>query len=196
MKTMDMLKQLEITDREVVNKADELRTLLRRLTYIVDEEACRPVLSELSGVLDFFAEEIFVHQRLEENVLFPFLKVHIPRLEHTIHLLYAEHRDFRRDFTTIRNLYQRLLIAKRLSVRSDIITKLYTIGSCFLYLLRYHAEVESQYIHDAVQIELLEEERAILEERLCQYAADNMQEGRPWKRISRRHKNAQLLLSK
>ena len=153
----NIARLIEEGDRQMLRKVEQFRQILARLKY-EGEPLLGGNVKRFRGILNFFNSDVMDHILIEEKVLFPFLKFHIPKMEMTIHLLLADHEDFKRDVRVLGKLLTRLERSTTAASRSGIIGSLQETGMHLVYLLRHHVDVESKSIY--------RDERLILQERL------------------------------
>ena len=163
---------LEGGHMESLERAERLQEVLRNLRYEGKASLGRN-LREAQEVQGFFNEELNHHVRFEEEVVFPFLKTHLPRLEPMIWFLQAEHQDFRLNLETFRCRLGELVKTKEEGARVRIIEKIQETGTYLIYLFRNHIRAESEYLYQAAERELRSEEK----NRLIQQLARNTRSG-------------------
>ena len=118
-------------------------------------------LSEASEFVVYFKKELDGHMRDEERILFPFLQMHIPRLEPMIYLLLSEHEDFRRSLGNLKMLLGKF--KKNAAIKLSAIDEICEQGTYLICLLRSHMWVESHSFYKAADKELrLSEKRKLI----------------------------------
>ncbi len=148
-----------------LQKTDELQSLLTQLRY-EGRASLGKNFKEARALLDFFKSELLRHIALEERVVFPFLQIHIPKLEPVLHLLRAEHDDFKRNLQSFEFQIEELLKEKDDLNRGKKLERLEEVGTYLAYLLRNHIQVESESVYRVVDRELKAEEKRELEKRV------------------------------
>jgi hemerythrin-like domain-containing protein len=103
------------------------------------------------------------HMKDEERTLFPFLRVHIPRLEPMVYLLLSEHEDFR---NCLQGLKKSIRQAKKGGASTAVnIERICEQGTYFICMLRSHMWVESHSLHRAADKELrLSEKKKLIQQ--------------------------------
>ena len=125
-------------------------------------------LRETGELLGFFQKEVQDHMRLEEKVLFPFLRAHIPRFEPMIYLLLSEHADFRNSLKELKNDFSKM---KRFAGYPDkAIRNMTEHGKYFICLCRNHQWAESESLYKVAIKELQPAEKRLLVERMAGHA--------------------------
>lgn len=111
-------------------------------------------VKELWHTADFLKKNLETLVRYEEKFLFPFLKIHVPRLGPLLHLLKSEHRDFKRHFGDFENTLVALKKARLSAARPGLIHRLKEDGTYLVCLLRSHLWVEGKDVYSVVNKEL------------------------------------------
>lgn len=135
-------------------------------------------LKEIGRIVEFFQRELKGHVRLEEDVIFPFLETHVPKLESVVRLLHSEHEDFQAHVENIELQLQAFSKEKNDIQRSKIIEKMRESGIYLVYLLRNHIQEERHSIYKAIDEELRREEKKDLELQIRQYVTQEIVESR------------------
>lgn len=86
------LDPLETSHESFLDVLDHFQNLLRGI-HFEGKVRLGENLKQMSAVITFFKKDIYRHFKREEEILFPFLKSHIPKLEIATLLLAAEHQD-------------------------------------------------------------------------------------------------------
>lgn len=163
----NLVELLEENHSHIFHETDRFRDILTSLRYEGRPSLGRN-LKNIREVLKFFNQELVPHVRLEEEVLFPFLEVHIPKLESVIHLLQAEHEDFRRSLRNFEFLLNEL---EKETADQDLnhghtIEKVRELGTYLIYLIRSHLQAEDESVYKIVNQELRSSEKKELEQRI------------------------------
>lgn len=165
MGTRNILHILEGDCRPTFRHLDRLSAALRDLRF---EGAYnqKKNIREIGRLTRFFNGEVRRHMRLEERVLFPFIRSHIPRLDPILCLLLSEHQDFRNSLYALR-------VAVSASGRpgldkADLVQRIHENGTYLNCLLRSHFWLETQSLYRIVDKELKPTERARLVRQLRQ----------------------------
>jgi hemerythrin-like domain-containing protein len=155
-------------DAEMLRKAKELDMTLNSLRH-EGKYAWGQNLKKLSRILKYFDSDVARHMRVEEKVLFPFLRKHVPKLEFTLYLLKAEHADFEEKIKFLKKLIVRL--KRKLSGHEcrNTLNEACATGVYVIYLLRNHVEVESRNVTEMARDCLKRDENKMLGERLSNY---------------------------
>ncbi|MBI4358800.1 MAG: hemerythrin domain-containing protein [Candidatus Omnitrophica bacterium] len=120
-------------------------------------------LKQVRSSLDFFRSSLLQHIDLEEKILFPFLKLHIPKLESVIHLVVTEHEDARRNFDDLELFLDSLSNQMSEMDRAKMMKKVQDTATYLVYLLKNHLRVEDKGIYEVAGHELKVEEKKELE---------------------------------
>ena len=160
---------LEAGHAESLEKTWKLEKILRNLRYEGKASLGKNV-REAGEAQRFFNDELTQHVQFEEEVVFPFLKTHVPRLEPMIWLLQAEHQDFRINLEFFKHRLEELMDGRKEKERTRILEKLQEAGFYLIYLLRTHMRAESQYLHQVVEKELKREEKQELIRKISRHS--------------------------
>lgn len=160
-----LVHKLENGHQETVNKCDELKNVLTKLRY-EGRASFGKNLKEIRHAMAFFDNELFHHFQLEENIIFPFLMAHVPKLEPVIHLLESEHIDFRDNFETLVLLLETVKNETSDIQRSQCVHKIAQIGTYLTYLLSTHARNENKSVYQIMVHELKPAEKKELVEKM------------------------------
>lgn len=132
-------------------------------------------LKQVHSVLDFFLERFAKHTELEEQIIFPYLASHIPKLDSVLPLLCSQHEEFRKSIEDLQVLID--LFSNRTSAldQAKTVLKIREIGTYLIYLLRHHIEVEHQSIYKLIETELRPDEKKELQKKLNGKAVSNVE---------------------
>ena len=125
-------------------------------------------LKEMKETVRVLKKKLFELMYDEEKFLFPFLILHVPRLQPLICLLLSEHQDFKRSLKNLR--IELLNLGKKTGEGSHIlIQKINDEVTYFICLLRSHLWMENKNIYRVINRELNSNEKDKLLMRLVQY---------------------------
>ena len=158
-------RHLENGHSDTLKQATHIQELLTKLRYEGRASFGRNV-KEIRHAFIFFNLELSHHIQIEEDVIFPFLKIHIPKLESVIHLLEAEHADFGENLESF-ELSLKLLAKESADLnRGSLVEKIRQLGTYLIYLLTSHARAENQSVYQVLMKELKPQEKKELAEKL------------------------------
>lgn len=158
---------LENDHTEALEKTRRLQDILTNLRY-EGRASLGKNLKQVREALGFLRKEWTRHVDLEEETLFPFLETHLPRLETLLHLLEAEHKDFKKNLKDLQVLLQRIPTEKSFSNHGRIFEKIREQGNYLVYLLRNHIRVETESVYKAVRRDLRPAEKKELKNQIHQ----------------------------
>lgn len=138
---------------DIDRKTHLLQDLLTNLCY-EGKAAFGKNLKELNHVLEFFDGDVIRHVEFEEKVLFPFLKVHIPKLESVLNLLSSEHETFKNHLSDFKFYLTVVSKMESQSERSKMIEKIRETGTYLIFLLRNHVRTEEKSVYEVLMHEL------------------------------------------
>lgn len=166
-----ILELIEEGHTETLQKTDRLEEVLTNLRY-EGKSSLGKNLREARELFDFFNEELIEHIAQEDEILFPFLKIHLPKLESVIGLLQAEHEDFRKKLEGFKFLLGEVKKEDRESERVQLIEKIREQGTYLIYLLRHHIRAETEVIYKVAERELRPDEKEGLARQLREHESD------------------------
>lgn len=154
----------------------QLENLLTNLRY-EGKPALGRNLKEIRAVLNFFNQDLMSHISVEEGVLFPFVGTHVPKLEPALHLLQAEHEDFKGSLRSFDLSLSELEKENSDPDRGRIIEKVRERGTYLIYLIRNHIQAEMESVYRVIDQELRAGEKKELEKRVKKMLGQNPSEG-------------------
>lgn len=158
----EVFQWIEKIHETAVDEANELEHILSNIRFEGKSSLGRN-LKRLRLTLGFFWEELLKHLEIEDCIIFPFLKSRLPKLEPIIHLLEAEHEDFRRNLNTFQFYLAALRKEKNGLDRAKLIERVGETGAYLAYLLRHHIHAENQLVYESLGCDLRpEEEKELL----------------------------------
>jgi len=148
-----LVEGLEQSHQETLLRTDWFYEILLKLRY-EGKPSLGKNLRDAGEVLKFFHGEHSRHMSCEENIIFPFLVIHVPKLESVIGVLNADHDDFKNKLQTFKDLISELAKDKTDSDRTAILEKIREVGTYMICLLKSHNQFESASIHKVMETEL------------------------------------------
>jgi len=158
----EILTAFNKTHQKVLVKVEQLDRALTNFQFEGKSSQGRN-LKRIRSVLKFFQEELIDHIELEEQIVFPFLESHIPKLELVIQVLRSEHEDLRRNLGDLQLFLNVLSDGKSQTTHSKIVHKILETGTYLIYLLRNHIRIEDKSVYEAVDRSLKFNEKKQLE---------------------------------
>ncbi len=143
---------------ETLQKLELLEKILADFRYEGKTSRGKNLKGALA-LLDYFNCRLMDHFKMEDKILFPFLIVHLPKLESVIGLLRSEHQDFRNCLRNFSKSLKNISREKTGNHQIREIEKLNEHGTYLIYLLRNHFQVESECLYQAIDRDLHLEER-------------------------------------
>ncbi|MBI4352680.1 MAG: hemerythrin domain-containing protein [Candidatus Omnitrophica bacterium] len=153
---------------EIDREVHRLEEALFKLRY-EGKNSLGKNLKELHETLEFFETNLVSHMALEEDVLFPFFRRHVPKLESLILLLGSEHENLKKDLDRMK-VFLADFSRRRTSPPGEALERLKEKGMYFVYLLRSHLHVEGESVYRAIEKELRRDEKKELVRRIELYA--------------------------
>ena len=155
-----------------IQKTEHLSDVVTNLRY-EGKFSLGKNLKEIQKVIDFFSRHMKKHIQLEEEIIFPFLETHIPKLDSLTRLLCSEHKDFEKNFETLQFQLQTFSKVRTEPERGKAIEKLRDVGVYLAYLLRNHMQQENESVYKAIEKELRRNERKELEHQVAEFIASD-----------------------
>lgn len=118
-------------------------------------------LKKTRASLALFLKHFQSDTDLEEKVVFPFLKKHVPKLSFMLQILEEEHGDLRRNVALLERL-TRQLGKKSAAQGSPVVDRLIQKGNYVHYFLRNHSSAENECVYRVLDSELSPAEKASL----------------------------------
>ena len=149
---------------QTLEKARHFQEVLTHLQY-EGKASWGKNIQRARSLANFLTHEMNGHMGKEEQVIFPFLESHIPKLESLISMLCMEHDDYKKNLASFKALLERL--AKRKSQDVDrLMDKLKEKGMYLIYLLQGHLQEETGILYKVAERELRENEKQELFQRI------------------------------
>ena len=123
-------------------------------------------LNQIRSVIGFFLTSFAEHTELEDQIVFPYLASHIPKIELVLPFLHSEHEALEENLKHLEVLINLFSDKPSEAHQLRIITQLREVGAYLIYLLRHHIEAERTSIYQMIDSELRPNERKELKERL------------------------------
>ncbi len=161
-----ILSLLERDRRSTARVLDCVSDILIGLRYEDRPWFDKNIIKKAKKVLQLLHAELFHHCCVEEKIVFPFAKSHLPKLESVIRFLEAEHQDFKKHVRHLNHLFNHPSNMSAGEESGAWIQKVNEAGNYFIYLLRRHLEVRHENIDKAIDQELREDEKRELANRL------------------------------
>jgi hemerythrin-like domain-containing protein len=166
-KTRRLSRLLEEEEAETLEKTGRLEQVLTHLRY-EGRASLGKNFKETERLLQFFDHDLVRHIRLEEEVVFPYLAAHIPKLDLLISLLRSEHREFQRNLRRFKFWLTALRRKRKASDLGKVIEQIRETGTYLVYLLQSHVQDEGRVFYDVASRELSPGEKRELARRLIQ----------------------------
>ena len=131
----EILTAFNKTHQKVLVKVEQLDRALTNFQFEGKSSQGRN-LKRIRSVLKFFQEELIDHIELEEQIVFPLLESHIPKLELVIQVLRSEHEDLRRNLGDLQLFLNVLSDGKSQTTHSKIVHKILETGLMAVHFMR------------------------------------------------------------
>ena len=154
----NFLSQLHDKQAAVLAKIDQLYEAANNLHDEGKVSHSRNVHA-IDEVIGFFHEELLFHIEMEEMIIFPFLKKHIPRLDPVIQFLHGDHQDFKESFSFFQKSFEQFKKDQDDAERRKVIEKLRDKATYLFCLMRSHIKMEADSIYKVCATELNKEEQ-------------------------------------
>ena len=152
----------------VIQKMSRMNRFLSDLRY--EGKSCYGRnLKKAEILFETLREELSQDMEFEEEALFPYLRVHLPKLEFMIHVLQEEHEALERRLGNFGSLLQALSKKENGAARIRLIDKMRKKGNYLNYFLHQHTWAEQESVYRAVDMELSGNEKGELGRRLAEF---------------------------
>ena len=151
--------------QEILQTADRFGRSLTNLQYEGKmsfgknwKEACQ----SLRSLDDRFTS----HRVLEEEIIFPFLQTHVPKLESMILLFKSENQDIKKNLEHLTLLLQDRVGDQNDTEKLKRFEKIHKIGTYFAYLIRHHFQTKNNNFYKNALDSLSPDEIQMLEDKV------------------------------
>ncbi len=166
-----MRQKIEIHQEKALQTADRLYEALHNLRY-EGKIFLKRNIRIIQEAVDFFKEEHISYIRLDEEVIFPFLRVHIPKLEQMLDVLQAENNEFREKLAELEGLFRQLKSEASDSGRfRKIMENICDQGTYLFCLVRNHMQVKAEAVYKVMDRELHQDEKRSLYKNIADFTA-------------------------
>ena len=163
---------------DILNKADELYAAVSGLQCEGKISLERNLL-KIQRVMDFLKEKLLPHIELDEEVVFPFLERHIPKLDPMLRFLRSEHSEIRSNLAELEVLISKMRQQRAAVRRNRIITQIKEQGTYLYCLMRNHIQTETESVYKELNKRLdTGEKKKLLEEYTAQKKTRNSRPGK------------------
>ncbi|MCR4336988.1 MAG: hemerythrin domain-containing protein [Candidatus Omnitrophica bacterium] len=165
----NFLKHLVDEERScVLSNLQQLENALKGLQYEGKTSSFHHI-RKIEEIVLFLRKKYQQHTNLDDEVVFPFLSKHIPRLYPTLQFLKMERQDFQGLFEPFDKILSQLKEKNRILLRNDFIEQLSNNGLYLICMLRSHIQIEEENVYKAIFQELHQDERNALQKEIEQF---------------------------
>ena len=157
--------------KNVFKKLDQFHELLKKLKYEGKRFQPRNIRTA-EGILHALKNSYAVHKKIDDDIIFPFLDRHIPRINPFLRLLTAERSEFFNILRDCEGLLQEFKNSRRPSTQSGILDRLSDKGIYAIVLIRNHIQMEMENVYKVIDEELRPVEKDRLVASLKKYLSD------------------------
>ncbi|MCR4336981.1 MAG: hypothetical protein NUV91_04160 [Candidatus Omnitrophica bacterium] len=137
----------------VFKELDKLHEFLKKLKYegkLFQRRNMRTVEKIIGDLKGSYS----LHKEIDDQIIFPFLGRHIPRLSPFLLLLSGERNEFYNILGDCEGLLAKLKKNKTLKEQADILDQLSDKGIYAIVLIRNHIQTEMESVYSAIDKEL------------------------------------------
>lgn len=145
----EILGFFEKTEQGILVQIENLEKVLVHLRYEGKVHRGKNI-KNAKQTMEALSKTLKKHRNFQEEIIFPYLLVHIPKHESVIQFLRLDHQTIRKSKVRLYRLLERLSEQKPDGLESKILG----LGIYLIYLVRHHIELERSSIHKAVKHEL------------------------------------------
>lgn len=120
----------------------------------------------IGETIKYFKAQVLPHIRLEEDVVFDFLNVHMPKLDPTLRFLREDHKEFKMNLSAFELLFKRFKAEKNDLKRIKIQERLRAKGIYIVSHMRSHIRLEDESIYKVIDQELHPDEKRLFLEKM------------------------------
>lgn len=156
----------------VFKKLDQLQEFLKNLKYegkLFQRKNTRAIERILGALKDSYA----IHKKIDDEIIFPFLDRHLPRINPFLRLITAERSEFYNILGDCEGLLKKLKKSRSQSEQADVLDQLNEKGIYAIVLIRNHIQMEMESVYKAIDKELRPVERDQLVASLKKYRWTN-----------------------
>lgn len=142
----------------VLQKLDRLDGAVRNLQY-EGKMFSRKNMREIQGAVNYLKKRLFEHIAIDEEVVFPFLQKHIPRMEPLLCFLRAERSEFKLSLENFEELFEKFKDEQNGLRQRKIFEQMKEKGMYVTCLVRHHIQIEMESVYNMVDRQLHEDEK-------------------------------------
>lgn len=153
-----MKSALLFFDHEEKEMVSRVESFHKNIIYLKSEGKVRQEknIKAARKSLQLLIKTLNRHHLLQEEIIFPYLLVHIPKYESMIRFLRSDHQDIHKNKVKLNGLLQRI---SRNSVSPEQVKRIDQLGAYLVCLVGHHVELEKENIYKAIQKELRKDEK-------------------------------------
>ena len=156
-----ILKSFKQEKNTVLEKLTLLYESIQNLQY-EGKVSFQKDIKDIEEIVRGLKKILFAHMSLDEGVIFPFARRHIPRLDPMISFLNAERNEFRNQLETFEFLVGKLTEEESALEHEKIFGQLREKGVYVVCIMRNHIQAESEGVYKVLDQELHVREKAEL----------------------------------
>ena len=150
---IDILWHFDKEKRLVLRKLDFLQESIQNLQY-EGKASFQKNMRNIGQTVDYLKALFLRHMDLDDEVIFPFARAHVPRLEVMITFLNAERHELRSQLETFEVLFHHLTADTPWEEHERITGQLKEKGVYVVCVMRNHIQTESEGIYNVLDREL------------------------------------------
>lgn len=139
--------------QEVLQKLDDLNDSISNLQY-EGKMFFGKNTKAIEKSIQFLKKKLFEHIELDEEVIFPYVQIHIPKLDPMMCFLRAERNEFKLSIKNFEFLSKQLREEKNDLRQQRIIDQIKEKGIYAICLMRNHIQIEIESVYKPVDREL------------------------------------------
>ncbi len=154
----NILALFEKEQQVVLQKLDEIDGAINNLKYKGKIFRGRN-MKTIEKNVKCLKSKLSQHIAIDEKVIFPFLKKHIPKLEPLLYFLRAERKEFESSLKNFETLFEKLKDEEGGCIKGDTIRQLNEKGLYVICIMRNHIQMETQSVYKPIGRHLRPEEK-------------------------------------
>lgn len=161
---------LEIDHNEILEKIDRLKEVMVNLRF-EGKVSYGKNLKNVEDLLAALNAKFRKRFKLMEEILYPFIENHIPKLDPILRILKAENNEFKVNLEAMLFLLDQIKGEKNEVTQAGFIEQLKDKVTYLMFLLHNHFEVEAESIYKVINNDLHDDEKNLLLKKIHQVDA-------------------------
>lgn len=167
----NIVEFLETDHNEILEKIDRLKEAMINLRF-EGKVSYGKNIKCVEDLLTVLNARFLKRLKLVEDILYPFIENHIPKLDPILRILRAENKEFKVNLEVMVFLLDQIKGEKIELTQAKLIEQLKDKVTYLMYLLHNHFEVEVESVYKVIKDDLHENEKNLLLKKINQLDSD------------------------